>query len=920
MQRLSAVLGLMVVVVAAAGCGDDGPPGADAGVDMAQPDMAQPDMAMDAGVDVGASDAGDDAAQDAGASDAGTPSDTGTDGGQPTPLDMLTVVTTGTGTGHVALSAPVRDCEGVCVATYDAPSSVTLTATASTGADFVGWSGACAGTDPVCALSVSGAAVAVATFVQRTYDLDLLVDGAGFLTSDSAGLALSCNGTCRVRVPHGAEVALAAQPEIGSALSSWSGACAGADLAGACTLTMTGHVTAGATFGALHHHVVATRVGSGTGTLSLGGAGCSGDCATDVAYGTTLSVTATADAGSHFVGFGGDCSGTTCSLTVTADLDVTAEFARNTYVHTVTVTSVRGGAGRVVSAPVGIDCGSACEATFAHGEAIALTAEPEPGSTFLGWTDSGGDCNGTGSCAFVASSSRTLVARFEGHTVVRLNPDDRDADVRLREYDLLAADLDLDFGGVRSDVAVAPGSGVFYFEGHRTSDELGPYGVGVCSAQHPIEGSSVGTTDQAFGVTATGGIDHANMFQGLFDAEETEYYGMVVDYRGANPIVHAIVKDFDWNALEVRPYVARTLTMTQVTTPVYILAAGLRTVVGPEVEINPGNDTTNFPFAYDPDALLRAAGFSDTADALVMGWGSAYAGPVDDAPALSVSLAQSASNGATVTVTASATDAEDGDLTAAITWELLSSPYYEGRVTGSGGSFTFDAVGVGVHPARARVVDAAGQVTEAIVRVTVTDPLPTFATVQLAQDPLTGEGIVLDGSATQVRFTGNGKMAIRANQGCYGCFAYFEFSRLHDPENMGGGLVTGTGNLNPFGWDDVPESVAINVLGGSWRNLIPKASFPGPASGFDTYGVVVDYRAEHPTVYVIVDGVLHYEVYLDDVWTELYPMLYGNPLGTAPGSYDEGINFGASPFVYDPVTILGAHSIDTTGMTLGWGP
>ena len=74
------------------------------------------------------------------------------------------------------------------------------------------------------------------------------------------------------------------------------------------------------------------------------------------------------------------------------------------------------------------------------------------------------------------------MARFEGHTVVRLNPDDRDADVRLREYDLLAADLDLDFGGVRSDVAVAPGSGVFYFEGHRTSDELGPYGVGVCSA------------------------------------------------------------------------------------------------------------------------------------------------------------------------------------------------------------------------------------------------------------------------------------------------------------------------------------------------------------------------------------------------------------------------------------------------------
>ena len=49
-------------------------------------------------------------------------------------------------------------------------------------------------------------------------------------------------------------------------------------------------------------------------------------------------------------------------------------------------------------------------------------------------------------------------------------------------------------------------------------------------------------------------------------------------------------------------------------------------------------------------------------------------------------------------------------------------------------------------------------------------------------------------------------------------------------------------------------------------------------------------------------------------------MLYGNPLDTAPGSYDESINFGASPFVYDPVTVLGDVGVDTTGMTLGWVP
>jgi hypothetical protein len=444
--------------------------------------------------------------------------------------------------------------------------------------------------------------------------------------------------------------------------------------------------------------------------------------------------------------------------------------------------------------------------------------------------------------------------------------------------------------------------------------------VGVCSALHDLNGASVGTSDQAFGVTATGGIDYANAFQGIFDAEETEHYGLVVDYRGVNPIVHAIVRDFDWDALEVRPHVARTLTMTTVTTPVFILAAGLRTVVGAEIEINPGNDTTTFPFHYDADALLRAAGLGDTADALVMGWGSTYAGPADAPPVITVSASQSVGNGDTVMVTASAHDAEDGDLGASITWELLSSPYYDGRVTGAGESFVFDALGVGLHPALARVVDSAGQVSEQIVRVSVSDPLPTYPTVTLASDALSGAGVLLDATSTQVRFTGLGKMGIRANQGCYGCFAYFEFTRLHEAQNMGGGLVTGVGNMNPFGWEDVPQSVAINVLGGSWRNLIPKASFPGPASGFDTYGVAVDYRGEHPTVYVIVDDVLHYEVVLDDVWTELYPMLYGNPLDTAPGNYDESINFGASPFVYDPVAVLGDVGVDATGMTLGWSP
>lgn len=832
----------------------------------------------------------------------------------------LRVLTAGTGTGQVT-SAPLGlDCDVECSARFALDDEVTLTATAVPGSHFTGWSGACTGTATECVLTLTEASIVVATFEDDLYDVNVTLQGAGMGDVTSEGGVIDCGAACHGHVGHGDELILHANAEPGSMLVGWGGACASAGTASTCQVTITQATSVTASFGLERYDVVVTRTGDGTGSVMASGITCGTDCSEEVGYGAMLTFTPSAAMGSVFEGWDGDCTGTgACTLTITADTNVSADFALRRYTHTVNVVGVRSGAGRVTSTPAGVDCSDSCTHDFAHGQLVTFSAAPEPGSTFAGWTDSAGVCSGTGPCAVMVGQARTLTATFEGHTVVTLNPADRDPDVRLRDYDLLGADLDLDFGGVRSNVSIAPGSGVFYFEGHRTTDERGPYGIGVCSGSYDLDGTSVGSTDQAFGMTATGGLDYNGMFQGIFDAEATEYYGMVVDYRGAHPIVHAITRDYDWDVGEVRPHVVRSLTMSNVSTPVFILVAGLRTVMGSEIEINPGNDTTNFPFHYDVDAILRAASLTDEADELVLGWGSTYAAPLDDAPTLTVSANQSVTNGASATVTATASDMEDGDLTASITWELLSSPYYEGRVTGSGGSFTFAATGVGIHPARARVVDSAGQVTYATVRVTVAGPVANAATMQLVADPLSGAGVVLDPAALRVRWTGLGKMGIRANQSCYGCFGYFEFSRLRSPENMGGGLVTGMGSLNPFGWDDVPQSVAINVLGGSWRNLIPKASFPGPNTGFDTYGVVVDYRGEHPIVYVIVDDVLHYEVVLDDVWTEIYPMLYGNPLDTPVGSYDEGINFGGSPFVYDPVAVLGAEGVDTTGLTVGWG-
>jgi uncharacterized protein len=66
------------------------------------------------------------------------------------------------------------------------------------------------------------------------------------------------------------------------------------------------------------------------------------------------------------------------------------------------------GSGSVMSVPSGIDCPSACAATFTFGTSVTLTATPSAGgaSEFAGWT---GSCSGTASCVLTDSGTVTAV-------------------------------------------------------------------------------------------------------------------------------------------------------------------------------------------------------------------------------------------------------------------------------------------------------------------------------------------------------------------------------------------------------------------------------------------------------------------------------------------------------------------------------
>lgn len=208
----------------------------------------------------------------------------------------------------------------------------------------------------------------------------------------------------------GQSVELTANADEGYSFTEWGG-----DLTGGvnpATVIMNGPKSITALFSINSYQLDVTKTGTGSGTVTSSPAGinCGTDCSETYEYGTDVTLTAVATAGSTFTGWsGGGCSGTgTCVVTLDAAKTVSANFVLGSNILSVEKTGT--GSGLVTSVPAGIDCGDTCAASFDNGTTVILTAMASTGSTFTGWTGAG--CSGTGTCVVTISDFETVTANF----------------------------------------------------------------------------------------------------------------------------------------------------------------------------------------------------------------------------------------------------------------------------------------------------------------------------------------------------------------------------------------------------------------------------------------------------------------------------------------------------------------------------
>ena len=288
-------------------------------------------------------------------------------------------------------------------AKYTPGTIVTLIANPASGYSFSNWSGDASGAASSVGVTMDADRSVTANFSQVCYTLTVDSNPSA---GGSVGVspAPNCNGG--TQYTPGTTVTLTASANAGYVFTAWSGDASGAAPSVDVVMALDRAVTAN--FGPLCYTLTASPNPAGGGTVNASPApNCNGG--TQYTPGTTVTLTASANAGYVFTAWSGDASGTASSVDVvmSAHRNVTANFDATCYALTVSPSPAGGGTVNASPAP---NCAGA-PGKYTAGTLVRLTANANPGYAFSSWS---GDASGAANPLDVTmSADRSLTANFD---------------------------------------------------------------------------------------------------------------------------------------------------------------------------------------------------------------------------------------------------------------------------------------------------------------------------------------------------------------------------------------------------------------------------------------------------------------------------------------------------------------------------
>ncbi len=356
---------------------------------------------------------------------------------------MLTLsIEGGPGAGSVSSVPTGIACPGDCNQGFASGTRVILTAAPGFGYFIAGWRGCDTISIGRCQVDMDGDRQITAVF--ETIDppavLDVLVEGevSGVVTPDSGGsvssepTGIACPGNCSQGFVSGSQVTLTVAPDFDYFFAGWRG-CDTVSI-GRCQVDMDGDRQVTARFSRIVTPVssslqvvrvldvngVRTTDAGASVTSSPAGIACPGDCSEAYGIDTVVSLSAIDDANYSFMQWeGAGCTSGTVVMSQNricyavfqplnhpVDLSVVVEGEASGV-----VTPDSGGS--VSSVPTGIACPGDCSQGYSSGTQVTLTATPNSGYSFAGW--SGAGC--TTGVVTIANSAIQCTARFLANPV-----------------------------------------------------------------------------------------------------------------------------------------------------------------------------------------------------------------------------------------------------------------------------------------------------------------------------------------------------------------------------------------------------------------------------------------------------------------------------------------------------------------------